>query len=237
MFFAFVILTLAFTTREVSDVKCNRIEVLYDGHQTISLGEDEILRMVKNADSKVLGQDMNRINAEQIEAEIEKNVAVEKAEVYKTIARDTSGYKGVLAVKVQYRVPVLRVMTGNDDYFLDKNGVRIPVSEEYSARVLVVTGTLDSDFAGKNLLPFVLFLEKNDFWKAQIEQIEVLSDQELILTPLVGSHAIELGTLENFREKMDHLRTFYEDVLAQNNWNKYKSINLKFKNQIIGTKK
>ena len=62
LFMAFVVFTLAFTTREVSNVKCSRIEVLYDGHQAISLGDDEIVNMVKSADSKILGKDIRRKN-------------------------------------------------------------------------------------------------------------------------------------------------------------------------------
>ena len=42
-----------------------------------------------------------------------------------------------------------------------------------------------------------------------------------LLTPLVGDHLIELGTLENYPEKLRNMKAFYKQVMANNNWNKY----------------
>jgi cell division protein FtsQ len=83
----------------------------------------------------------------------------------------------------------------------------------------------------------VRYVVGNDFWQAQIKQIHVDRNEELILTPLVGNQLIEFGTAENYREKLRNLMAFYEEVLTNSNWNKYERINLKYNNQIIAKKR
>ena len=62
-------------------------------------------------------------------------------------------------------------------------------------------------------------------------------DQEVELVPRVGNHRIMLGTLEGFEEKLAHLKLFYEQAIPKMGWEKYSMINLKYKNQIVCTKK
>ena len=80
---AFFVLTLAFTSMETKDVKCDEVDVLYDGDQVISIDQNEILKMVNTADANIMGKNLNQINAELIEQEVEKHLTIENAEVYK----------------------------------------------------------------------------------------------------------------------------------------------------------
>ena len=194
------------------------------------------MRRVNAADNQILKKTLEQINAETIEKEVEKLLAIQKAEVYKIIAKDSTSYKGVLVVKVKHRKPVVRIMSETSSYFLDKDGNKIPSSSDYTANVLVVTGFLSEKFAAEELLPFVLYIENDDFWNAQIEQIHVERDGDILLTPLVGDQIIELGTLDDYTGKLRKMRAFYDQVLAKNNWNEYKTISLKYNNQVIAKK-
>lgn len=229
--------SLAFTSLEVKDVKCEGIEVVYYGKQVISLDEEVIVRLVKAADGHIIGKNFKDINTEKIEAAVEKNKTIENAEVYKVVAKGEKKYKGLLAVKVKHRIPVLRVMSEDGSYYLDKNGIKVPVSTKYAANVLVATGRISQDFAAENLLPFIGYLNHDEFWKAQIQQVYVSKNKDLILTPLVGNFSVNLGPSEGYEEKLENLKAFYEQVLAKNNWNTYSNINVKYKNQVIATKK
>lgn len=233
----FIIGTLAFTLFESKDVLCQNIEVDYDTDELIQIDKAEIIRLVKAADSKILNKKLTQINAETIEKAIEKHDAIFNAEVYKVIVKDTGSFKGILTVKVKHREPVVRVMSNTGNYYLDEFGGKIPTSLNYSANVLVATGFFTEEFAKKELLPFVLYVENNNFWKAQIEQIHVEDDGDILLTPLVGEHIIEFGELDDYQRKLQKMKAFYEQVLAQNNWNKYKTISLKYNNQVIAKKR
>ena len=48
---------------------------------------------------------------------------------------------------------------------------------------------------------------------------------------------LTLGTLDEFEEKLANLKLFYEQAIPKVGWEKYSMINLKYKNQIVCTKK
>lgn len=233
----FLTVTLAFTSKKVKYVTCGNIEIEYNEKESIRISKDEVRRIIMAADNQLIGKRLDRINTEFIEKEIEKHQAILNAEVFKVIASDSTLLKGVLGVRVKHRKPILRVMSSSGSYYMDETGEKIPVSTSYAAKVLVATGFFSEEFAGEKLLPFVLFLEENPFWKAQITQIHVEKSGDLLLTPLVGNHLIELGSLDNFQEKLRNMKTFYEQILARNNWEKYEKISLKYKNQIVAKKR
>lgn len=241
-FFAWVILaialvvTLAFSWSETSSAECREIVVRYDGEQSVQLSTQDIIRLAKSTDNKLIGKKLKEINSEEIEQEVETHSAILKADAYKLVVRDTVGYKGVLAIKVKHRTPVMRIMNNDGSYFMDANGIKFPTSTRYSANVVIVTGNVTEDLARNSLLPMVMYIARNDFWQAQIKQIHVDRNEELILTPLVGNQLIEFGTAANYREKLRNLLAFYEQVISNSNWNKYERINLKYSNQIIAKK-
>lgn len=233
---AFIVVTLAFTSGESKDVVCHDIEVSFSNSDVIHVNQNEILRKVKAADKQILNKTLDKINSDVIESEVEKIQAIREAEVYKIIVKDTASFKGVLVVKVKHREPVVRIISDNGSYFLDKEGNKIPVSSNYTANVLVVTGSLSEKYAAEEMLPFVQYIQHNDFWNAQIEQIHVEKDGDVLLSPLVGDQIIELGSLSDYESKLRRMKAFYEQVLVKNNWDKYKLISLKYSNQVIAKK-
>lgn len=234
----FIIGTLAFTSAESRNILCTDIQVVIDEDDPISIDKERLIRMIKSADGKILSKTLDEINSEVLEDEIGKNPAIYSADAYKLIVNDTTGaFKGVLVVKVKHRVPVMRVISSSDSYFLDKYGVRIPVSSSYSTNVLVTTGSVSEKFAVEKLLPFILYVEDNDFWHAQIEQVHVEENGNILLVPLVGGHIIELGDVDDYREKLNVMREFYKQVLVKNNWDKYEKISLKYNNQVVAKRR
>lgn len=233
----FIAGTLAFTANETSEVICRSIEISFYENEAIKVSKDELVRLVDAADNKLLSKKMNEINAEIIEQEVEKHQAILKADAYKLITKDSTNYKGVLVIRVKHREPIVRVMSASGSYYLDEFGGKIPISANYTANVLVATGYFSEEFATKQLLPFILYIENNEFWKAQIEQIHVESGGDILLTPLVGEHIIELGKLDDYTVKLLKMRAFYDQVLAKNNWDKYKTVSLKYNNQVIAKRK
>lgn len=233
----FIIGTLAFTSIESKNILCTDIEIVFDNDQSINVDKDKLIRIVKNTDGKILKKTLDEINSEEIEDEIEKVPAILTADVYKLMVNEKGAYKGVLVVNVKHREPVMRVITSSGSYYLDEHGVRIPVSSSYATNVLVASGSVSEEFAVEKLLPFVLYVEEDDFWNAQIQQIFVEEDGDVLLIPLVGGHIIELGEMDNIPQKLDNMRAFYKQVLAKNNWDKYERVSLKYNNQVVAKRR
>ena len=233
----FIIGTLAFTSIESKNIMCADIQVVFNKSDVINIEKDKLIRLVKSVDNKVLSKTLGEINADIIEEEIEKLPAILKADVYKLMVNENGAYKGTLVVKVKHREPVLRVIASSGSYYLDEFGMKIPVSTNYATNVMVASGSISEGFAVEQLLPFVLYIEDNDFWKAQIQQIYVEEDGDVLLSPLVGDHIIELGDLNNYRWKLHIMSAFYKQVLAKNNWDKYEMVSLKYNHQVVAKRK
>jgi cell division protein FtsQ len=193
------------------------------------IGENEIERILQKAGMNPVGKTLSEINTGQIEAALAKNNLIKQVECYKTIG-------GTVNIKIYQRTPILRIITNNGNYYVDSDGKKMPVPNDFCVYVPVATGFIDEEFAQTKLYLFTKFLQKNKFWNSQIEQIYVAPNKDIELTPRVGNHQIIMGKIEDYEENLDKLKLFYEKALNKVGWNKYSKINLKYKNQIVCTK-
>ena len=206
---------------------CKEFRVnIFDSSERQYLLESDIINTIAIAGLSPVGKDVTSINTAAIEKKLMENRLVKQAECFKTV-------DGTVQVNIFHRTPVLRVFSMNDSYYVDSSGEKMPVPENYAAYVPVATGFVEDDFAKEQLFEFAIFLQQDKFWNSQIKQIYVAQNEDIELTPAVGNHRIILGKIENYKEKLDKLRLFYDKGLSKVGWNKYSVINLKFKNQVI----
>ena len=205
-----------------------RVEVM-DKLENQYIGEKEVMSMLDKAKINPEGANFSAINMEAIENTLKENRLIKRAECYKTV-------NGEVRIKVFQRTPVLRVIANKGNYYIDNEGEIMPVPNNFSAYVPIATGFIEEEFAKKQLYEFTLFLQKDKFWNAQIEQIYVSPKLDIELTPRVGNHQIILGKIEDYPENLAKLKLFYEKGLNKVGWNKYSKINLKYKNQVVCTK-
>lgn len=141
-----------------------------------------------------------------------------------------------LCIKVHPLRPILHVMaeTG-EDYYIDTTGVVMPVSN-FNLDLLVATGHINAKTIKQELLPLAWYLHEDEYWSSEAEQIYVKQNGDIVISPRVGSHHILLGTLDNFQEKLANMKLFNEKGFPQVGWNKYRTIDLRYKGQVIGVK-
>ena len=127
-------------------------------------------------------------------------------------------------------------------FYVDQYGVKMPLSEQFTARVPVASGNIferleksDSvySFVGNQVFKIASYVDKHPFYKALIEQIFVKADNELILVPKIGSHIIVFGDANKMEIKFKKLLAFYREGLSRIGWNTYRSIDLRFDGQVI----
>ena len=194
------------------------------------VSEGDLLYMLRKAGLDPVKHPMSEVNTERIEGELLRNEMIARVEAYKTPS-------GLVKMEVTQKMPILRIMGVRGNYYVDNLGTTMPISRRYVARVPIASGYVEKELAVTDLYKFALFLQGNEFWNDQIEQIYVYPDNEVELIPRVGSHRIMLGPLEGFEEKLANLRLFYEQAIPKMGWEKYSMINLKYKNQIVCTKR
>lgn len=231
------IMTLAFSSESLSQVNCDELTVVIPDNSPRFIDEAEVSRLVKNVDPKLFEKKLDELNANVLEAKLMKVPAIKNVEVYRHISGDRMDFKGDLIVEVMQREPLLRVWEGQTDYYMDEEGVVIPANPKFTAHVMLVTGKADEQFVRKNLIPLVEFIDQDDFWRVQIKQIDVNASGELSMVPLVGDQLIEFGEPDHYREKFRNLKALYEQAFNRWGWDKYKTISLKYKDQVVCTKR
>jgi len=209
---------------------CHAVEVvLADKNNDLLITKEYIQNMVVNSGYNPVGKRVDSIDVEAIEVYVEKNKMVRDAEVYLTNS-------GKLKVKVAQRIPLYRVMGEGGNFFVDYDGVMLPMQSLYPVKLPIVTGTIEKEFAANELREFVLYLQDNPFWAQQIDQICVRG-REVELIPKVGNHRILMGTLTDVNKKLNRLKKFYREGLNEVGWNRYSVISLKYDKQIVCTKR
>ena len=175
------------------------------------------------------GMKIRDINLEKIEQLMLEESHIESASCYYNAV-------GKLCIKVVPQQPVLHIISQKgEDYYLSSTGLTMPTAS-FNVELCVATGNITKKFASEHLLEFAKFIHDDLFWSEQIEQIHVISSEEIELYPRVGQHVIELGSITNFREKLNRLRIFYREGLERVGWNKYQTISLAYDGQVVCTK-
>lgn len=178
-----------------------------------------------------VGKTLSTINTLEMEETIYGNKLVKTVEVYATL-------DGSIVASIRQRNPVLRVIPHSDgSYYIDSEREMMPLSQHYTVYLPVATGQIDKEFAKNELYDFAIYISKNSKWNAWIEQIVVSSNHKVQIIPRAGDFRVNLGTLDDYEEKLDKLTLFIEKGLNKVGWNRYSEVNLEYNNQVVCTLK
>lgn len=248
-----LLLTMGFVNRKQNSLICKSLEVKINKNDEVSfLDKTDITKLIRRRGDSIVGQSKYSIDIPIIEKTLNNHEDIAKVNVYMTI-------DGSVNVNVKQRKPILRVFNlSGESYYLDESGKIMPLSNKYTARVLVANGNiLQTDVSNysnatnaivndtikksnsmlNELFALATYINRDEFWKAQIQQIYVNTERDMELIPLVGNQKIIFGDTTAMDEKFKKLKIFYLQGLNTTGWwDKYSTINLKFKNQIVCTK-
>jgi len=236
---AWFVVILGFVSGEAGQVLCNRIDVvLSDSVQSRFVTDTDIRAMFRSEGLQLQGYPMEEINTRELEKLLEKNAYISGAEV----STDVSGR---MEIRLVQRIPLVRIMPeGKAGFYLDTEGEVLPLSEQFVPHILLVTGNIGKpdESAGVSLQlaeihRFCTYVTGHPFWREQIVQLYVNRRGEYELIPRVGAHQILMGSMEEWELKLRNLELLYQQGFSAYGWNSYRSINLKYTNQVICTKR
>jgi cell division protein FtsQ len=229
---------IAFSERKQGGSVCKDIVIELDNlHGNHFLDEADIMKLVEGSGQSIKGIGIDRIDLRAIEKKIKYDKHILDAELFGDL-------KGNLIVNVELRRPVARIVQSDaPDAYIAEDGVIMPVSEKYSSRVILISGPFvkrlleDEDLTkseeGLQLKEMIEFINGDDFWKAQIAQLDINSNGKIVIYPQVTGQRVEFGKAENFEIKFKKLMIFYKEILPQRGWTKYDRVNLEYEGQII----
>ena len=234
---------LYYVNGEQEKVSCDEIEVNFIRKGKGALVSEEEVRALVSSLCNGGGNGASGLSTADLEKALEEIESVKNAEVYRRI-------NGAVSIEIEQRVPVCRVhdLSGSQ-YYLDENGDPFPVNKHYTARVPLVNGNLyepygmrrgkmDSDSMRQiskldDITALFRCIRKDAFRSALVEQVWLAENGDFELVPNIDDHLILFGDTTEMDGKFNKLKIFYEEGLNTKGWNTYKTVNLKYKNQII----
>ncbi|MCP3930025.1 MAG: cell division protein FtsQ [Bacteroidetes bacterium] len=212
-----------------------QINPLQDGFYLVD-ESDILLTIERSFGYDLTGIPMGAINVERLERVLEDDPFVLNADAY-------IDARNKVNIEVWQREPVLRIIDNNGlNYYLDEHGVKLPLSKHFTARVLVVTGNIPphvpdylerEQHSLKDIFDLTKKIRSDDFFKPLIEQVYIGNTGEFTLVPKVGNQKILLGDYTSIESKLRRLKIFYKEGMPYKGWQTYKTINLKFKEQVV----
>jgi cell division protein FtsQ len=235
---AALLVLIAFAEREQHDTAVKEIAItienLNDNH---FIDEEDVRKLMQFRHENLIGASVSSINLKEVEKRIKSDKFIEDAELYGDL-------KGNLLVSVSVRRPIARIVRNDGpDGYIAEDGTIMPVSEKFTSRVVLVSGAyarfllaqhnLFSTEEGQKLMKLLETIREDEFWNAQVAQLDIDSKGKVDLLMQVGAEKIEFGRAEQIEEKFDKLMIYYKEILPTKGWSKYKRVNLEYEGQII----
>lgn len=180
------------------------------------------------------------VDVDRVEEALETEPFIEDAEVY-IAAND------VIHINVEQRAPVLRVIDNQGiNYYLDEDGIQMPLSKHFATKVLVVTGSLPAyskQFLSrkrdrlKQAFELAEMIRADEFLYPLVEQMHFDPNGKITLVPKLGQQQIKFGKYNNAEDKLRRLKIFYKEALPYEGWRKYATINLEYDGQVVCKKR
>ena len=211
---------------------CNSIDIKIDQPEDLPLiSEKNVMQWI--APKKLLGERLDKIELSNIEQRIREKPQVKNCEMHIDL-------RGILTIEVEPYLPIARVLVdGAQDYYVSNDGTFFPTSTSYTARVILLSGeyfinkTSMKDDKSVNFVSFLKYVDADAFWKAQLTQVTVDNQENMLIVPLLGEHIINFGTPDEVAAKLRRLKVFYKQIYPVKKWDNFSEVSVAYANQVV----
>ncbi len=222
---------------------CTGISVtILDSAANRFVSPEEIRSIILSSDINPVGRPRTETQLDLIEELLESRSAIRLSDA--SVSMD-----GILRVKVTQRRPVLRVQTEKGAFYIDDTGYIFPWVNTFTSYVPVVSGhipvRLEEGYRGvpegddrqwvEQIISLAQYLDRHPVWNAQIQQIDVEENGDIVFYNAIGDQKIIFGAIDDIDYKFAKLRTYYLEIVPVYGWERYSGVNLKFSDQIVCT--
>ena len=209
------------------------------------LSEDDILNRLK--DKGLIGVDKiySALDFETIESDLSEFPEIKTVDVYAYLGNQWR-------IDLTLRRPIARLFNSDgSSCYLDRDGTLMPLSSNYTAHVLAVSGNInETDFTKDihniinndslktieildDLYQLSSYVCSDEFLSAQFTQVYINTYNEFELIPRVGNHRILFGDASNVAGKFKKLELFYTEGISRAGWENYDTINVMYKSKVV----
>jgi cell division protein FtsQ len=249
LFVSGTIWTFRFAQRQQAKRVCDMVRVTINTDSSeVFITENEIIDQLLASKLYPKGQSAGVLNAHAIEDYLLQNSAIQAVNVFTHLS-------GEVEIEIMQRQPIVRIENAQrQQFYIGSDGHLMATNPNHTAQLIIANGNISESFVpNRNIIEsaentdfttlvlnkiyqLVTFIRNDDFLNAFIDQIYVNSKNEFELIPKIGNQIILLGDAENYEDQFKRLQQFYHHGVRKVGWDAYRIINLKYNNQVIGTK-
>lgn len=224
-----VIFLFSFSAKRNLDRKIKKTEVIFVGNDQLFITHETVNKLLIEKNQSVQKPQKVKVDLNKLENSLDDYNMIEKSEVFITI-------DGVLKAIVKQKSPIARVFDKNGSFYFDYQGNKMPLSDNFTARVPLILGEIN-DENRKDLFKLFKFIFDDDFLQKNIIGIEILPTGAIIMSNRNYNYKIDFGRTINVESKFQNYKAFFQKAEADSSLVKYKTINLRFTQQVVCTKK
>jgi len=210
-------------SRIVSDVAVNFL-----GEENLFITESMVNKLLIQKEEGATKVTKEILDLNRLELALKSDPMVKTAQAYLTV-------NGEIKADIIQRKPIARV-SGTTSYYIDEDGLQMPLSENHTARIPLVTGFIDKDNL-QNVFTIADKIYNDEFLKTHVVEIHQEKSQHIVLKIRVYDFEILIGNLDGLNKKINNLKAFYQKAKKDKSLAKYSKVNLQFENQVVCTKK
>ena len=228
IFLLVLISGLFYSTSSVNNLRdVSKIDIYINNSNNLFITKDSI----NNAVVEIISTKNIRkssVHSQALEFELNKIELVKNSDVFVDV-------NGNMLINIEQRKPIARFLDNKS--YLDEEGLIMPKSKYYSARVPVIKGYTNTQDQLDLIYRLSNYINNDKFLRQSATEIVIDSNSNFSIKLRDYKFKILIGKLNNLGLKIKNFKAFYTNASANQILNKYSVINLQFDNQVVCVKK
>lgn len=226
----YLLVTLCWGAGHRDNRECRSLRIeISDLDERQYLTTDELLLLLRRSELYPVGMTLTNVSTQGIEDVVCSHPMVRTAQAVVTPL-------GNVRLRLTQRVPVLLVLTPGESYYVDSDRRRMPVRQSVTTPVLIAEGSISEQMAVSVLFDMAQSIADDAYWHERIRRIEVANPKSVSLIQQPDGTRIILGVPEDYKAKLQRLRTLYEEGFDKMGWQTYRELDLRYNDQVVGRK-
>ncbi|WP_338407454.1 cell division protein FtsQ [uncultured Flavobacterium sp.] len=228
LMFGLVIFLFSFTSKRNESRKLKKSVVIFIGENAPFVNQETVNKLLieNNKDAQSIGKD--KLDLNKLEKALNTQEMIERSDVFVSI-------DGILKAVVKQKTPIARVFDGDDSFYIDYEGNRMPLSTNFTARVPLVSGEINKKNS-EDLAELFRIIHDDEFLKKNIIGVQIMPNGGLRMLNRNFNYQIDFGKTIRVKSKFNNYKAFFQKAVLDSSLYKYKTIDLRFAQQVVCSK-
>ncbi|MWB95242.1 cell division protein FtsQ [Flavobacterium sp. GA093] len=228
LIFGLVLFLYSFAQHKNGERKLRKSAVIFVGENPVFVKKETVNKLLIENKSDASGIKKEELDLNKIEKTLDAQEMIEKSDVFVSI-------DGVLKAVIKQKTPIARIYDGDRSFYIDYKGGTMPLSDNFTARVPLVSGTINEK-NNKELATLFRTIYDDAFLKKNIIAIQIMPNGSLKMFNRNYNYFIDFGRTMNAEQKFKNYKAFFQKAVLDSSLYKYSKIDLRFTEQVVCTK-